>query len=100
MQVTLYLQFSKISEMRSLWLNYSNGVTTLESLVKELERYQAELERARLEKERLANALYQESLKKNNDWSWWIYLSIIATLLIICAYIFHRRTPKIPNISN
>lgn len=88
----------KISEMRSLWLSYSNGVIALESLVIELERYQAELERARLEKERLESALHQDSLKNNIKWGWWTYLSIIAIFSIICGYLFRRRTSKMLNI--
>lgn len=81
----------KISEMRSLWLSYSNGVIVLDRKVKELEHYQAELERARLEKERRASTLDQVALKNIDKWGWWTYFSVIATLSIICTYLYRRR---------
>lgn len=86
----------KIGDMRALWSNYSDGVAGLESLVKELETYQAELERTRLEKEKLDKAKLEKAQQANKtisgrEWGWWPYLSIVAAMLLIGAFLFRRR---------
>lgn len=75
----------KIGEMQTLRLSYFNGVTTLDAKVKELESYQAELE-----KERLEHTRHQEALN-NNNWDLWTFLSIMAIFTLLSAYFFLRR---------
>lgn len=80
----------KIGDMRALWFSYSDGVAGLENLVKELENYQAELERARLEKAKSEQAQQAKSTISGRNYIWWSLVIMIATFLM-GAYLFRKR---------
>ena len=63
----------------TLWSSYSNSLAALESLAKELEIYQAELERQRqaeLKHQQNAKSLKQKDKNAitRNSWGWIFYL--------------------------
>lgn len=81
----------KIDDMRVLWTSYSNGITGLESLVKGLETYQAELELARLKKAQLEQAQQAETAARESAWSWWPYLLSLVAMFLAGAYLLRKR---------
>jgi len=81
----------EIGNMRTLWDSYSNGVAGLESQVKTLEIYQAELERARLKKAKSEKAQQAKDVISEDSFRWWPYVAFIFAALIIGAYLFRRR---------
>lgn len=78
---------AKITELQTLSSSYRDGVTGLESLIKDLERYQAELRRQRLEKE-ISNSNHIQENDDSTSWGKWLYLTLIGGLLLIGLYLF------------
>lgn len=78
--------------LNTLWLSYSNNAAELEGVVRELEQYQAKLERTR--KEAKSKQGQPSGIAANDNKggvSWWIYLSTIAAMLLIGIFLFRRR---------
>lgn len=80
----------KITELSTLLSSYRDGVTGLESSIRELERYQAELKRLRLEKEK-SNSDHGQEAQDNKNWIGWFYLVLIAGLLLGSLYLLRRH---------
>jgi tetratricopeptide (TPR) repeat protein len=79
----------KITELSTLLSSYRDGVTGLESSIRELERYQAELKRLRLQKEKL-NRFHSQEVQNDKNWSGWYYLALIAGLLLGSLYLLRK----------
>jgi tetratricopeptide (TPR) repeat protein len=80
----------QINKMKPLWLDYSKGTPVLETKVKALALYQAELKRMSLEKKNVKKPMDHELLTvtKNEDWTWWRHLTIISILLLLGYFLF------------